>query len=115
MKIAKLEVIEFTCTFNLQKYPFDNQECFLVLVNKGSNHNNVQLISPLKVAYNGGQDFLNYIIEKPEIIDTTGPPCSVYRNCTTFQGNTIIENQKILSLFKIPDCTITLCSSFHRM
>ena len=95
LTIFKLVVVEVTCSINLRNYPFDNQECFLILVNKGSNRNIVQLISPLKVAYNGGQDFLNYVIEKPEIIDTNGPPCSVYKNCTTFQGNTIIENHKL--------------------
>ena len=70
--MEKLAVTEITCTFELQNYPFDNQECFLIFVNKGSNGDIVQLITSLKVAYNGAPSFLNYVIENPEMLDTRG-------------------------------------------
>ena len=79
--MGKLVVTEVTCTFDLQNYPFDNQECFLILVNKGSNTKIVQLIPHQTVIYNGGPNFLNYIIEKPEIMDTKVPSCIANRNC----------------------------------
>ena len=66
--MSKLIVTELTCNFELQNYPFDNQECFLILVNTESNHEIVQLISSPRVAYNGGPNFLNYVIETPEVI-----------------------------------------------
>ena len=100
-------VTEVTCTFDLQNYPFDNQECFLILVNKGSNRNIVQLIPPLKVAYNGDTNFLNYIIEKPIMLDTRRPSCLISRNCSTYQGNTIRKIIKYYLYFINPDRSIT--------
>ena len=66
--MSKLIVTELTCNFELQNYPFDNQECLVILVNTVSNHDIVQLISSPTVAYNGGPNFLNYVIETPEVI-----------------------------------------------
>ena len=68
--MSKLIVTELTCKFELQNYPFDNQECLVILVNTESNHDIVQLISSPTVAYNGGpnSNFLNYVIETPEVI-----------------------------------------------
>ena len=86
--MGKLVVTEVTCTFDLQNYPFDNQECFLILVNKGSNRKIVQLIPSPEVHYNGGPNFLNYIIGKPEIMNTKLPPCFENRNCNNISiGN----------------------------
>ena len=79
-----------TCTFDLQNYPFDNQECFLVFVNKGRNKKIVQLNPPPIVHYNGGPNFLNYIIEQPEILDTSGPSCIAEGFCNnTSKGNKV--------------------------
>ena len=69
---GKFSVVEIDCQFELSHYPFDNQECFLIFVNKGSNGDIVQLITSLKVAYNGAPSFLNYVIENPEMLDTRG-------------------------------------------
>ena len=66
--MSKLIVTELTCNFELQNYPFDNQECLVILVNTESNHDIVQLISSPIVAYSGGPNFLNYVIETPEVI-----------------------------------------------
>ena len=66
--MKKLIVTELTCNFELQNYPFDNQQCLLILVNIESNQDIVQLISSPKVAYNGGPSFLNYVIETPEVL-----------------------------------------------
>ena len=83
--MSKLVVIELTCTFELYNYPFDIQECYLIIGNKGSVEEIVKLIPAPKVGYSGGPTFLNYEINAPEVIDTT-ESCEDDGNCNKFQG-----------------------------
>ena len=78
--MKKLIVTELTCNFELQNYPFDNQQCLLILVNIESNHDIVQLISSSKVAYNGGPSFLNYVIETPEVLKQSNITNGIHLN-----------------------------------
>ena len=86
IKLEKLVIIEVACTFDLHHYPFDNQECFMILVNKGNNGDIVQLVPALKVYYIGDPNFLYYTMENPEMLDTRTPSCQ-NNNCDKYTGN----------------------------
>ena len=86
IKLEKLVIIEVACTFDLHHYPFDNQECFMILVNKGNNGDIVQLVPALKVYYIGDPNFLYYTMENPEMLDTRTPSCQ-NNNCDRYTGN----------------------------
>ena len=58
----------------MEFYPFDRQNCQIILVNKGNAGENVKLIEDT-LSYLGPIDMLQYYIEKPIFLPSKGQYC----------------------------------------
>ena len=62
--------MENICAFNLVMYPFDKQECSIILKNKGKEGDSIQL-TPKNLSYFGPTSLGDYDIEEPEYVDAS--------------------------------------------
>ena len=61
--------MDFYCPFQLDYYPFDGQNCPIILINKGDEGENIEFIQD-RIAYLGPSTMKQYIIKKPEFVST---------------------------------------------
>ena len=61
--------MDFYCPFQLDYYPFDGQNCPIILINKGNEGKNIELI-PDKITYLGPTTMKQYRIVTPEFVST---------------------------------------------
>ena len=74
----------------MEYYPFDQQQCKVVLVNRGNAKKNVQLIAD-GLVYNGPTDMLQYYIETPTFIATENNTLVVKINLGRRMVNVILN------------------------
>ena len=60
----KFFVVDISCTFELYYYPFDNQNCLIILVN-GNDGEEIELVEG-SLIYSGSKNVLQYVIEDLE-------------------------------------------------
>ena len=61
MTFNKFFVVGIECTFELNYYPFDHQNCLIVLVN-GNDGEEIELVEG-NLIYSGSKNVLQYVIE----------------------------------------------------
>ena len=69
--IYKQFLVDIFCPFELSYYPFDRQNCLIVLINDGEKEDNV-ILEPEKLTYSGPKDLLQYFIEESVFIPKDG-------------------------------------------
>ena len=60
----KFFVVDISCTFELNYYPFDHQNCLIILVN-GNDGEEIELVEG-SLIYSGSKNVLQYVIEDLE-------------------------------------------------
>ena len=60
----KFFVVDISCTFELYYYPFDNQNCLIILVN-GNDGEEIDLVEG-SLKYSGPKNVLQYVIQEFE-------------------------------------------------
>ena len=61
--------MDFYCPFQLDYYPFDGQNCPIILINKGDEGENIEFIQD-KLTYLGPSTMKQYQIGTPEFVST---------------------------------------------
>ena len=62
-------MVDFYCPFQLDYYPFDGQNCPIILINKGDEGENIEFIQD-KLTYLGPTTMKQYQIGTPEFVST---------------------------------------------
>ena len=69
---------KFECTFHLQSYPFDTQECAMILVVPVSQRQNIN-ITAVKVRYKGLNNLHQFMIKSPKVFNMNNKALFVIR------------------------------------
>ena len=69
--LSKSFTPEFVCEFNYALFPFDTQECYIDLINDGTEAKFIELMGR-NLTFNGPENVNQYKIEAPSIIETEG-------------------------------------------
>ena len=89
LEFKKFVIADLSCIFEISYYPFDIQECLIIIVNQETDTENVQLIED-ELKYLGPSSVFQYEVEKVSFVKTKNENAIIVK---------IRFNRKLLTAF----------------